>query len=122
VVLSEGSAGVRTRAALEGRLVGLRDLSNIRLKHTGGWIPHRNRWTLMKGLGGSVWESNLLFTDNSSAYEEELGLSRKDLASFGTLIAGPIAASFSHPTFLLGRTISTTLLFALRIASGIACV
>ena len=62
----------------------------------------------MKGLGGSVWESNLLFTDNSSAYEEELGLSRKDLASFGTLIAGPIAASFSHPTFLLGRTISTT--------------
>jgi len=36
VVLSEGSAGVRTRAALEGRLVGLRDLSNIRLKHTGG--------------------------------------------------------------------------------------
>src|SRR6266699_2381375 len=27
-----------------------------------------------------------------------------------------IAASFSHPTFLSGRTISTTLLFALRIA------
>jgi hypothetical protein len=38
-----------------------------------------------KGCGGSVWESNLLFTDSSSTYEEALGLSWKDLASFGTL-------------------------------------
>jgi hypothetical protein len=34
-----------------------------------------------------VWESNLLFIDTSSAYEEAFGLSWKDLASFGTLIA-----------------------------------
>ena len=53
----------------------------------------------MKGLGGSVWESNLLFTDNSSAYEEELGLSRKDLASFGTLIAALLLPRFLIPLF-----------------------
>jgi hypothetical protein len=69
-----------------------------------------------------VWGSNLLFTDTSSTYEEALGLSWKDLTSFGTLTAALLLPRFPHPTFLSGRTISTTLLFALRIASGIACV
>jgi hypothetical protein len=30
-------------------------------------------------LGGSAWESKLLFTDTSSTYEEALGLSRKGM-------------------------------------------
>ena len=34
----------------------------------------------------------------------------------------PFAASFSHPTFLLGGSISRTLLFASRMASGTACL
>ena len=34
----------------------------------------------------------------------------------------PFAASFSHPTFLLGGSISRTLLFASRMASDTACL
>ena len=44
-------------------------------------------------------ESNLLFTDTSSTYEEALGLSRKDLASFGTLIAALLLPRFLIPLF-----------------------
>src|SRR5260370_16502903 len=49
--------------------------------------------------GGSVWESNLLFTDTSSTYEEALGLSWKDLASLGTLIAALLLPRFLIPLF-----------------------
>lgn len=44
-------------------------------------------------------ESNLLFTDTSSTYEEALGLSWKDLASFGTLIVALLLPRFLVPLF-----------------------
>jgi hypothetical protein len=69
-----------------------------------------------------VWESKLLGADFPSTYEEAFGRNWKNLASFRTVIAAFFAASFSHPTFRFGRTISTTLLLASRIASGTACV
>jgi len=46
-----------------------------------------------------VWESNLLFTDTTSTHEEALGLSWKDLASFGTLIAALLLPRFLIPLF-----------------------
>ena len=46
-----------------------------------------------------MWESNLPFTDTSSTYEEALGLSWKDLASFGTLTAALLLPRFLIPLF-----------------------
>ena len=43
-----------------------------------------------------MWESNLLFTDTTSTYEEAVGLSWKDLASFGTLIAALLLPTHSR--------------------------
>jgi len=50
-------------------------------------------------VGGSVWESNLLFTDTESTYEEALGWSWKDLASLGTLTAALLLPRFLIPLF-----------------------
>ena len=49
--------------------------------------------------GGSVWESNLLFTDTSSTYEEAGGQNRKELASCGTPIAALLPPRFLIPLF-----------------------
>lgn len=55
-------------------------------------------------------------------------LLRKALDGIGRTERPPVlplrlfAASFFHPTFLLGRTISTTRVLASRIASATACV
>jgi hypothetical protein len=74
---------------------------------------------MKKGLGGSVWESNLLFTDTSSTYGEALGLSWKDLASFGTLIAALLLPRFLIPLFSQAEPFQRLycLLFASRQAS-----
>ena len=69
-----------------------------------------------------MWESNLRFADSLHTYKVALGTVWKDSASSGTLIAASLPPCFSHPTFLFGSTISTTLLFASRKASGTACV
>src|SRR5260370_321013 len=73
-------------------------------------------------VGGSVWESNLLFTDTSSTYGEALGLSWKDLASFGTLIAALLLPRFLIPLFSQAEPFQRLccLLFASRQAS-LAC-
>ena len=69
-----------------------------------------------------MWESNLLFTDNSRAYEEALGLSWKDLPSFGTLIAALLLPRFLIPLFSQAEPFRRLccLLFASRQAS-LAC-
>jgi hypothetical protein len=66
-----------------------------------------------------VWESNLLFTDTSSTYEEALGLSWKDLASFGTRIAALLLPRFLIPLFSQVKPFQRLccLLFASRRAS-----
>jgi len=45
-------------------------------------------------VGGSVRESNLLFTDTAGAYEEALGLSGKDLAFSGILVTALLLPRF----------------------------
>ena len=64
-------------------------------------------------------ESNLLFTDTSSTYGESLGLSWKDLASFGTLIAALLLPRFLIPLFSQAEPFQRLycLLFASRQAS-----
>jgi len=86
------------------------------------WSHNLSNRLKLETNGGSVWESNLLGADNPSTYEEAVGRIRKDLASLGTVYCRLFAASFSHPTFLCGSTLSTTLLFASRNASGTAWV
>src|SRR5215472_2241181 len=71
--------------------------SRLNWSQSPKWSEPRLRLLENIGLGGSVWESNLLFTDTSSTYEGTLGLSWKDLASFGTLIAALLLPRFLIP-------------------------
>ena len=74
-----------------------------------------------KRLGGGGWESKLPGADSKGTCEEAVGLNWKHLELFGTPIAALLPPHF-YPTFRIGRTISTTLLLASRIASGTARV
>src|SRR5277367_1186952 len=61
--------------------------------------PARARRIVRDRSGGSVWESNLPFTDIASTYEEALGRSWKDLAFLGTPTAALLLPRFLIPLF-----------------------